>query len=112
MAHQGVVNVASMVPFWHHFKGKKALDISLWPLLYLLTDTAILVLMKGKKMSEGNQQNTNQDAATHAKLQQIQSSFGAAAADYVTSKEDGTLSFLLPAVLIVATVVSDSSKVS
>lgn len=37
-------------------------------------------------MSEVNQQNTNQDAATHAKLQQIQSSFGAAAADYVTSK--------------------------
>jgi ubiquinone/menaquinone biosynthesis C-methylase UbiE len=37
-------------------------------------------------MSEINQQNTTQDAATHAKLQQIQNRFGAVAADYVTSK--------------------------
>src|ERR1700682_4806612 len=37
-------------------------------------------------MSEINQQNTTQNAATYAKLQQIQSRFGAVAADYVTSK--------------------------
>jgi len=37
-------------------------------------------------MSEINQQNTTQDAVTQAKLQQIQSRFGAVAADYVTSR--------------------------
>jgi ubiquinone/menaquinone biosynthesis C-methylase UbiE len=37
-------------------------------------------------MSEINQQNPAQDAATHAKIQQVQSRFGAVAADYVTSK--------------------------
>src|SRR5579875_1862410 len=42
--------------------------------------------MKGMDMSEINQQNSVQDVAIHAKLQQVQSRFGAAAADYVTSK--------------------------
>ena len=37
-------------------------------------------------MSEINQQNAPQDAATRAKLQQVQNNFGAVAADYVTSK--------------------------
>ncbi len=37
-------------------------------------------------MSEINQPKPAQDAATHAKLQQVQSRFGAVAADYVTSK--------------------------
>ena len=37
-------------------------------------------------MSDINQHNLSQDRAEQAKLQQIQSRFGAAAADYVTSK--------------------------
>ncbi len=37
-------------------------------------------------MSEINQQNMEHDLATHVKLQQVQSQFGAVAADYVTSK--------------------------
>jgi ubiquinone/menaquinone biosynthesis C-methylase UbiE len=44
------------------------------------------VFTKGMNMSETNQANTLQDAATRAKLQLVQRNFGAAAADYVTSK--------------------------
>jgi ubiquinone/menaquinone biosynthesis C-methylase UbiE len=39
-----------------------------------------------KKMSEINQPKPGHDVATQAKLQQVQSQFGAVAADYVTSK--------------------------
>jgi ubiquinone/menaquinone biosynthesis C-methylase UbiE len=42
--------------------------------------------MKGKIMPDINQHNAAQDTTEHAKLQQIQSRFGVAAADYVTSK--------------------------
>jgi ubiquinone/menaquinone biosynthesis C-methylase UbiE len=42
--------------------------------------------MKGKMMSDTNQQDASHVAAAQEKLQQVQSQFGAAAADYVTSK--------------------------
>ncbi len=57
-------------------------------------------------MSEINQQNISQDAATRAKLQQVQSNFGAAAADYVTSKVHASgqdLSWLVEAAVLTGT---------
>jgi ubiquinone/menaquinone biosynthesis C-methylase UbiE len=41
--------------------------------------------MKGKIMTDSKQQDASQDSATQAKLQQVQSRFGAVAAAYVTS---------------------------
>jgi ubiquinone/menaquinone biosynthesis C-methylase UbiE len=61
---------------------------------------------KGITMSEINQQNTLQDAATRAKLQQVQRNFGAAAADYVTSKVHASgqdLSWLVEAAALTGT---------
>ena len=57
-------------------------------------------------MSEINHQDTTQDAATHAKLQQVQSRFGAVAADYVTSKVHASgqdLSWLVEAAALTGT---------
>jgi ubiquinone/menaquinone biosynthesis C-methylase UbiE len=57
-------------------------------------------------MSEINQQNTPQDAATRAKLQLIQRNFGVAAADYVTSKVHASgqdLSWLVEAAALTGT---------
>jgi ubiquinone/menaquinone biosynthesis C-methylase UbiE len=46
--------------------------------------------MKGNGMSDSEQQNSIHGVAARAKMQQVQRNFGAAAADYVTSKVHAT----------------------